>query len=61
MVIAEIKRTAKKHEDRLHQHTNMEAIHLLDNERTVGRLKGLKPFEVVHVSVNSAMGATTMC
>jgi hypothetical protein len=26
MVTAEIKRTAKKHEDRLHQHTNVEAI-----------------------------------
>jgi hypothetical protein len=47
MVTAEIKRPAKKHEDRLHQHTNMEAIQLLDSERTVRRLKRLKPFEVV--------------
>jgi hypothetical protein len=61
MVTAEIKRTAKKHEDRIHQHSNVGAIQLLDNERTVGRLKRLKPFEVVHVSVNSAMGAATMC
>jgi hypothetical protein len=47
MVTAEIKRTAKKHEDRLHQHTNVEAIQLLDSNRTVRRLKRLKPFELV--------------
>jgi hypothetical protein len=47
MVTAKIKRTAKKPEDRLHQHTNMEAIQLLDNERTVRRLKRLKPFELM--------------
>jgi hypothetical protein len=47
MVTAEIKRTAKKHEDRLHQHTNVEAIQLLDNSRVVRRLKRLKPFELV--------------
>jgi hypothetical protein len=34
-----------KHEDRLHDHTNLEAIQLLDNEWTVRRLKRLKPFE----------------
>jgi hypothetical protein len=34
MVTAEIKGIAKKH-----QHTNVEAIQLLDNERTVRRLK----------------------
>jgi hypothetical protein len=43
MVTAEIKRLAKKHEDRLHPHTNMEATQLFDNERTVR----LKPFELV--------------
>jgi hypothetical protein len=47
MVTAEIKRTAKKHEDRLHQHTNVEAIQLLDKSRAVRRLKRLKPFELV--------------
>jgi hypothetical protein len=47
MVTAEIKRPDKKHEDRLHQHTNAEAIQLLDNERTVRRLKRLKPLELV--------------
>jgi hypothetical protein len=46
-VTADINRTAKKHDDRLHQHTNVEAIQLLDNERTVRRLKRLKPFELV--------------
>jgi hypothetical protein len=47
MVTAEIKRTAKKHEDRLHQHTNLESIELLDTERTVRRLKRRKPIELV--------------
>jgi hypothetical protein len=47
MVTAEMKRTAKKHADRLHQHTNVEATQLRDNERTVRRLKTLKPFELV--------------
>jgi hypothetical protein len=42
MVTAEIKSTAKKHEDWLHQHTNVEGIQLLDNERTVRSLKRLK-------------------
>jgi hypothetical protein len=40
--------TAKKHEDRLHQDTNVEAIQLLDTEeRTVRRLKRRKPFAPV--------------
>jgi hypothetical protein len=43
MVTAKIKRLAKKHEDRLSQHTNGEVVQLLDNERTVRRLK---PFEL---------------
>jgi hypothetical protein len=47
MVTAEIERLAKKHEDRLQQHTNGEGIQLLDNARTVRRLKRLKPFELV--------------
>jgi hypothetical protein len=40
MVTAEIKKLAKKHEDRI-QHTKVEATELLDNERR------LKPFELV--------------
>jgi hypothetical protein len=47
MVTAKIKRTAKKHEGRLHQHAVVEAIQLLDNSRAVRRLKRLKPFELV--------------
>jgi hypothetical protein len=39
--------TAKKHEDRPHQHTNVEAIELLDTERTVRWLKWHKPFELM--------------
>jgi hypothetical protein len=41
MITAEIKRTSKKHEDRLHQHTNVEAIQLLDNCRAVRMLNRL--------------------
>jgi hypothetical protein len=47
MVTAEIKRTAKKHEDRLHQQTNVEEIQLLDNRRALRRLNRLKPFDLV--------------
>jgi hypothetical protein len=32
MVTAEIERLAEKHEDWLHQHTNMETIQLLDED-----------------------------
>jgi hypothetical protein len=42
----EIKRYARKHEDRLHQHTNVEALQLLDNSEIVRRLKRVKPFEL---------------
>jgi hypothetical protein len=47
MVTAEIKRAAKKHEDRLHEQSNVEAMQLLDIESTVRRLKRLKPSEQV--------------
>lgn len=46
-VSAEIARFAKKHEDRLHQHVNLEALQLLDNTCLVRRLKRTKPFELV--------------
>jgi hypothetical protein len=35
MVTAEMKMLAKKHEDRLQDHSNVEALQLLDSERTV--------------------------
>lgn len=43
----EVARFAKKHEDRLHQHDNIEAIQLLDVHGLVRRLKRTKPFELV--------------
>jgi hypothetical protein len=39
MVTAEIHRFARKHEERLHQHVNVEAIQLLDNSELLRRLK----------------------
>jgi hypothetical protein len=39
MVTAEIKRFARKNEERLHQHGNVEAIQLLDNSELLRRLK----------------------
>lgn len=47
MVTEEIKRFAGKHEARLHQHVNAEALQLLDNQNLVRRLKRNKPFELV--------------
>ena len=47
MVTAVIRRFARKHEARLHQHVNVEAIQLLDNSALVRRLKRTKPFELV--------------
>ena len=47
MVTAVIRRFARKHEARLHQHVNDEAIQLLDNSALVRRLKRTKPFELV--------------
>lgn len=47
MVAEEIKRFAGKHEARLHQHVNAEALQLLDNQNLVRRLKRIKPFELV--------------
>lgn len=42
-----IKRFAKSHEERLHQHVNIEALQLLDNTELTRRLKRVKPFELV--------------
>jgi len=46
-VIYEGRRFARKHEARLHQHVNVEAIQLLENSALVRRLKRTKPFELV--------------
>jgi len=47
MVKAEIRRFARKHEERLLHHSNVDAIHLLDNSELLRRLKWPKPFELV--------------
>jgi len=45
MVTAEIRRFARKHEERLLHHDNVEAIQLLDNSELLQRLRRTKPFE----------------
>jgi hypothetical protein len=47
MVTAEIRRFARKHEERLLRHDNVEAIQLLDNSELLRRLKRTKLFELV--------------
>jgi hypothetical protein len=47
VVTSEIQRFAQKHERRLHQHENAEAIQLLDNMGIVCRLQRKNPFELV--------------
>jgi hypothetical protein len=47
MVTAEIRRFAIKQEERLLHHDNVEAIQLLDNSEFIGRLRSIKPFELV--------------
>ncbi|KAK4871973.1 hypothetical protein RN001_016097 [Aquatica leii] len=46
-VSAEIKKLARKHEARLHEHENVEVLQLLENNQLTRRLKRLKPFELV--------------
>jgi hypothetical protein len=48
MVTAEIKRFARKHEERLHHHNNVEAIQLLDNSELLRRLNRTKPFKLAN-------------
>jgi len=48
MVTDEIRKFAKKHEERLLHHVNVEAIQLLDNSELVRRLKCTTPFELVY-------------
>jgi hypothetical protein len=47
VVPSEIERVAQKHEGRLHQQENFEAIQLLDNMGIVCRLQRKKRFELV--------------
>jgi hypothetical protein len=47
MVTAEIKRFARKHEERLHHH-DVEAIQLLDNSELLRRLNRTRPFELAN-------------
>jgi hypothetical protein len=47
VVSREIESVAQKHEGRLHQHENVEAIQLLDNVGIVRRLQREKTFELV--------------
>lgn len=46
-VIAEIRRYALRHEDRLHRHPNTEAIIILDNLYNARRLKRNKPYDII--------------
>jgi hypothetical protein len=46
-VTTEIRRFARRHEERLLLHDNVEAIHLLDNSELLRRLERTKPFELV--------------
>jgi hypothetical protein len=47
VVSSEMQRVAQRHEGRLHQHENVEAIQLQDNVGIVRRLQREKPFELV--------------
>jgi hypothetical protein len=47
VVSGETQRVAQKHEGRLHQHENDEAMQLLENVGIVRRLQKGKPFEIV--------------
>jgi uncharacterized Fe-S radical SAM superfamily protein PflX len=47
MVTTEIRRFARRHEERLLHHDNVEAIQLLDNSELLRRLKRTNPFELV--------------
>jgi hypothetical protein len=47
MVRNEIRKFAKKHEERLLHHVKFETIQLLDKSKLVRRLKGKNPFKLV--------------
>jgi hypothetical protein len=46
-VTTEVRRFARKHEERLLHHDNVEAIQLIDNSKLTRTLKRTKPFELV--------------
>jgi hypothetical protein len=48
MATTEIKRFARKHEERLYHHDNVEAIQLLGNSELLRRLNRTKPFELAN-------------
>jgi hypothetical protein len=60
MFRAEIRRFARKHEERLLHHDNVEAIQLLDNSELLRRLKRTKPFELVSWTLNPEHNHTTI-
>ena len=45
---SERRRFARKQEERLHRHDNVEAIQLLDNSALLRRLNKIKPFELAN-------------
>jgi hypothetical protein len=47
MITNEIGKFARKHEERLLHHVNVEAIQLLDSSELMRRFKRKKPFELV--------------
>jgi hypothetical protein len=47
IVTSEIQSFAQKHEERFHQHENVEAIELLSNMRIARRLQKKNPFKLV--------------
>jgi len=57
MVTAEIKRFARKHEERLRHHNNVEAIQLLDNSELMCRLKRIKTLRTSLKIPNPLAGA----
>jgi hypothetical protein len=56
METAEVRRFARKHEERLLHHDNVEAIQLLDNGELTHRLRRTKPFELVQRSLTHKQG-----
>lgn len=46
-VAEEIQKIARRHEERLYRHVNVEVVRLLDNTDIVRRLKRTKPFELL--------------
>jgi hypothetical protein len=56
MVTAEVRLFARKHEERLLHHDNVEAIQLLDNSELIPRLRRTKPFELGERSLTYKQG-----